>query len=61
MKPSEIREKTKPELEKILNEKKAELCQLRFDISAKQTKNYKKAAQTKKDIARITTIIKDLK
>lgn len=61
MKAKEYREMTKEQLEKELNERRAELCQLRFDVSARQTKNYKKVSGVKKDIARMATILKEEK
>lgn len=63
MKAKDIREMAKEQLEKELNERKAELCQLRFDIGASQVKNYKKLSLLKKDIARMMTILneKDVK
>lgn len=59
MRAKEIREMNKNELEKLLDEKKAKAVQLRFDISSKQIKNNKEYRNTKKDIARITTILKE--
>lgn len=59
MRAKEIREMNKNELEKLLDEKKAKAVQLRFDISSKQIKNNKEYRNTKKDIARITTILRE--
>jgi len=48
----------KQELQKILLEKKDKLRQLRFDLSAGKVKNIREIRETKKDIARIMTILK---
>lgn len=57
MRAKEYREMTKEQLEKELNEKKAEVCRMRFDIGARQEKNYKKLTHAKKGIARMMTIL----
>jgi len=59
MKTRELREKTTEELKKLLLDEKAELVELRFDVSAHQEKNVKKIGQIKKTIARIETILKE--
>ena len=50
----------KGELENILNEKRAAAVQLRFDISSKQLKNNKEYRKTRKDIAKIMTILHEM-
>lgn len=61
MKAKEVREMNKNELEKLLEEKMAVAVQLRFDISSKQLKNNREYRNTRKDIARIVTILKEQK
>lgn len=59
MKVKELRDKTIEELKKILNEERTRINQSRFDIKAKQVKDYRGIRNSKKDIARILTIIKE--
>ncbi|EKE21086.1 MAG: hypothetical protein ACD_7C00361G0003 [uncultured bacterium] len=59
MKIKEIREKNINELAKNLGEKRIEAQGLAFDISVKQAKNNKALGNTKKDIARILTVIRE--
>lgn len=58
MKLKELRDKSKEELETLLMDTRAKLNQLRFDVSARQVKNYKEINQSKKEIARILTLLK---
>jgi large subunit ribosomal protein L29 len=58
MKAQELRKKSKEELEKILKEKREHLQKLKFDLSLGKLKNVKEIGQTKKDIARILTILR---
>lgn len=58
MKIKEIREKSENELKKDLVERRNKLAKMRFDISAKQVKNHRDIRITKKDIARILTLIR---
>jgi len=55
MKAIELKELTKEELVKMLQEKKGELTRLRFAVANKQHKNYKEVSVIRKDIARIMT------
>ena len=57
MKAQELRSKNKEELERLLQENRAELCQVRFDIKSNQTKDNQAQKRLKKDIARILTIL----
>lgn len=57
MKAKELREKSDNELNTFVKENKESLKKLRFSLSARQLKNYKKINQTKKDIARAKTIM----
>ena len=58
MKIKEIREKSENELKKDLVERRNKLAKMRFDISAKQVKNHRDIRITKKDIARILTLLR---
>jgi large subunit ribosomal protein L29 len=58
MKITELRQKSKTELEKILAESREKLRQLRFDLASGKVKNVREIRKIKKDIARILTIIK---
>lgn len=55
MKPSEIRELTDEELAKKLDEGRAELFNLRFQMATSQLDNTARVKTVKKDIARICT------
>ncbi len=57
MKASELRRKTSEELESMLKDLKTELFTLRFQHAINQLDNPHKIADTKKDIARVMTII----
>jgi ribosomal protein L29 len=57
MKIKEIKNKTKEELETILNGSREKLRNLRFEFQLKQSKNVREARKTKKLIAQVLTII----
>ena len=57
MKTTELRQKSKPELQKILSDYQEKLRQLRFDLAAGKVKNVREVRKIKKDIARILTLI----
>lgn len=57
MKTEELKQKTKQELERLLEDSKEKLRNLRFDIQLKQSKNVREIRKTKKLIARIFTFI----
>ena len=57
MKIKELEDKTQESLEKLLQEKREKLRQLRFELSQDKLKNVSEIKNTKKDIARILTII----
>jgi len=59
MQIKELREKNIGELKKLLIEKREYARKLRFDISSKQIKNTKDLKNTKRDIARILTLINE--
>ena len=58
MKIGELRQKSKPELQKLLTELRERLRQLRFDLAAGKVKNVREIHQIKKDIARALTLLK---
>jgi len=57
MKPQELRQKSKKELQKLLSEKREKLRSLRFDLVSGKVKNVREIREVKKDIARILTIL----
>jgi large subunit ribosomal protein L29 len=57
MKITEIKQKSKKELKRVLHESQEKLRQLRFDLSAGKVKNVREIRKIKKDIARILTIL----
>ncbi len=59
MKANEYRKMTSSDLEKELGELKSELFKLRFQLSLNGLENPMKIKTTKKDIARIKTILKE--
>jgi len=61
MKAKELRKFSKKELENLLIEKRKKLQDLNFQLVSGKVKNVKEAKELKKDIARILTIIKDIK
>jgi large subunit ribosomal protein L29 len=58
MKNQELRQKSKPQLQKALSDNQEKLRQLRFDLAAGKVKNVKEVRKVKKDIARILTLLK---
>lgn len=61
MKMTELSQKPKNELKILLSEKRERLRQLRFKISSGKVKNVREIRMTKKDIARILTILQETK
>ena len=61
MRIKELREKNKEELIKMLAEKRETLRKLRFDVASKQIKNNREIRESRKDIARIMTLINQAK
>lgn len=57
MKAAELRQKNIAELEGLLEEKRARIARLRFDLEGGKTKNLKEYRQIKLDIARIKTLL----
>ncbi len=58
MKISELRQKSKTELQKTLEDLREKLRQLRCDLASGKVKNVREIRMTKKDIARILTLLK---
>jgi ribosomal protein L29 len=58
MKARELREKSKQELEQILNEKRLTLGKARFSALVKPAKNVKEISELKKDVAIILTVLR---
>ena len=61
MKATELRTKTSEELETMLKDLTTELFNLRFQHAINQLDNPHKIADTKKDIARVMTVIAEKK
>ena len=57
MKATELRNKTCEELEAMLKDLKTELFNLRFQHAVNQLENPHKISETKKEIARVMTVI----
>lgn len=58
MKIQELQRKSKEELIKLLEEKRNSILSLRFDIAGGRIKNVKAMHEAKKDVARISTLLK---
>lgn len=58
MKTKELNQKSDKELQEILNARRFELGQLKFDSLSKKIKNVKQISGLRKDIARIMTVLK---
>ena len=59
MKTQELRKKDTKELKKSVQDHVKKLSDLRFKFSANQLKNVKEIHNTKKEIARILTLIRE--
>jgi len=59
MKASELRQKPKEELQKLLSEKGERLRNLMFGLASGKVKNVREIRKIKKDIAKILTIINE--
>ena len=57
MKAKEVRQRPKKELQKLLQDSREKLRQLRFDLVSGRVKNVREIRKIKKDIARILTIL----
>ena len=61
MKAPELRNKSGEELASMLNDLKTELFNLRFQLAINQLDNPHKIKETKKEIARVMTVIAEKK
>jgi len=61
MKAAELRKRDKKELEKIVLDLRKKLNDIRFKFSSNKLKNVKEINNTKKEIARILTVLKEQK
>jgi large subunit ribosomal protein L29 len=60
MKGSEIREMTVEEMQRKVGDLKQELFNLRFQLEIGQLENRAKIRETKQDIARLLTVIREV-
>jgi len=61
MKTAELRKKDKKELEKTFQELTKKLSDLRFKFSSGKLKNVKEISNSKKEVARILTLLNETK
>ena len=59
MELSELKQKSKEELQKILTENRNKLRQLRFDLASGKVKNVREIRKIKKEIAQILTLSRE--
>ena len=59
MEVSELRQKSKEELAKLVGDEREKLRNLRFDLASGKVKNVREIRKIKKDIARALTLIKE--
>lgn len=59
MKTRELRQKSTKELQEILVNLRDKLRELRFNLAGGKVKNIKEIRQTKRDIARILSLLKE--
>lgn len=57
MKAKELRKKSDTELQKLLQDKKSRIVELKMNIASGNVKNVREMRETKKDVARIQTIL----
>ena len=57
MEASELRQKSIKELEKMVSEHREKLRQLRFDLASGKIRNVREIRKTKKEIARMLTVL----
>jgi len=60
MKPIDVRKKNETELKKLLGELRSEVRDFRFGMSGGQKKNIRHARNARRDVARITTILREM-
>ena len=61
MKTEELRKKNTKELNKMVEDLRKKLSDVRFRLSSNKLKNIQEVGNMKKEIARILTIIKEIK
>ena len=61
MKIKEVRQKPSPELQRLLNGKKEKLRDLGFNLASGKLKNVREIREIKKDIARMLTVLREIK
>ena len=61
MKYIDLQNKTNVELNMMLKDFKAKLLQFNFELGEKRLKDFSRVGKTKKEIARILTVLKSLK
>ncbi|MDP3697419.1 MAG: 50S ribosomal protein L29 [Candidatus Taylorbacteria bacterium] len=61
MKPNELNNRSRDELNQLLADLKAKLLKLNFDLADHKVKDVSQFKKTKKEIARILTVLKQLK
>ena len=59
-KPTDLKPKTAEELQKMVLEERVKLQQLRFDLPGGKVKNVREIRSTRRAIARILTVLKEL-
>lgn len=59
MKPSEIRKKSKSDLQKQLSDLREQVRDLRFRVGSREVKNHQLLRKARKDVARILTILQE--
>lgn len=57
MKITELKLKSKSELQKVLQDNREKLRQIRFNLASGKVKNIREIREIKKDIARILTLL----
>jgi ribosomal protein L29 len=57
LKFAELRQKPKPELEKMVQDNREKLRQLRFDLLSGKIKNVREIRKIKKEIAQMMTLL----
>jgi large subunit ribosomal protein L29 len=61
MKIQELRQKNERELQALLDENRLKLHELSFKAAAKQLKDVSSVSSTKRDIARVLTVLRELR
>ena len=58
-KAKSIREQSKAEIEKAIQEKRGELYRIRFEATTQEKKNYRAGGVIRKEIARLLTVLSE--